>query len=136
MLSICLSLSMLGNSSPQGMPAPSPYLSLLHSALPYADGIRAIAKQDEPVGRLISRLEVAEGLVLDKVRRCTLPAARHCWHGLGQALGSGRVQHAAIAVPDACTVCVWCARRRRCRGSRTGRLAQGGGEATRTSGIA
>ncbi|KAL4444932.1 hypothetical protein ABPG77_003982 [Micractinium sp. CCAP 211/92] len=32
-----------------------------------ADGIRAIAKQEEPVGRLISRLEVAEGLVLDKV---------------------------------------------------------------------
>lgn len=32
-----------------------------------AAGIRAIAKQDEPVGRLLSRLEVAEGLVLDKV---------------------------------------------------------------------
>ncbi|KAI7837257.1 hypothetical protein COHA_008871 [Chlorella ohadii] len=32
-----------------------------------ADGIRAIAKQEEPVGRLLSRLEVAEGLVLDKV---------------------------------------------------------------------
>jgi gamma-glutamyl phosphate reductase len=34
-----------------------------------ADGIRAIAKQEEPVGRLLSRMEVAEGLVLDKVRR-------------------------------------------------------------------
>ncbi|KAI3438423.1 hypothetical protein D9Q98_000854 [Chlorella vulgaris] len=32
-----------------------------------ADGIRAIAKQEEPIGRLLSRLEVAEGLVLDKV---------------------------------------------------------------------
>lgn len=35
---------------------------------PCADGIRAIAKQEEPIGRLLSRLEVAEGLVLDKVR--------------------------------------------------------------------
>jgi gamma-glutamyl phosphate reductase len=34
---------------------------------PAADGIRAIAKQEEPVGRLISRMEIAEGLVLDKV---------------------------------------------------------------------
>jgi len=32
-----------------------------------ADGIRAIAKQDEPIGRLLSRTEIAEGLVLDKV---------------------------------------------------------------------
>lgn len=39
-----------------------------HCLLVPADGIRAIAKQEEPVGRLLSRLEVAEGLVLDKVR--------------------------------------------------------------------
>lgn len=32
-----------------------------------ADGIRSIAQQEEPIGRLLSRLEVAEGLVLDKV---------------------------------------------------------------------
>lgn len=32
-----------------------------------ADGIRAIAAQEEPIGRLISRTEVADGLVLDKV---------------------------------------------------------------------
>lgn len=32
-----------------------------------ADGIRAIAAQEEPIGRLLSRVEVAEGLVLDKV---------------------------------------------------------------------
>ena len=32
-----------------------------------ADGIRAIAQQEEPIGRLLSRVEVAEGLVLDKV---------------------------------------------------------------------
>ena len=37
---------------------------------PPADGIRAIAKQEEPVGRLLSRMEVAEGLVLDKVCVC------------------------------------------------------------------
>jgi hypothetical protein len=36
-------------------------------ALTAAGGIRAIAKQEEPVGRLLSRLEMAEGLVLDKV---------------------------------------------------------------------
>ena len=32
-----------------------------------ADGIRAIAAQEEPIGRLVSRTEVAGGLVLDKV---------------------------------------------------------------------
>jgi delta-1-pyrroline-5-carboxylate synthetase len=32
-----------------------------------AEGIRAIANQEEPIGRLISRTEVAQGLVLDKV---------------------------------------------------------------------
>lgn len=32
-----------------------------------AAGVEAIAAQDEPVGRLLSRIEVAEGLVLDKV---------------------------------------------------------------------
>jgi len=32
-----------------------------------ADGIRAIARQEEPIGRLLSRTEIAEGLVLDKV---------------------------------------------------------------------
>lgn len=32
-----------------------------------ADGIRAIAQQEEPIGRRLSRLEVAEGLVLEKV---------------------------------------------------------------------
>ena len=32
-----------------------------------ADGIRAIARQDEPIGRLLSRTELADGLVLDKV---------------------------------------------------------------------
>lgn len=32
-----------------------------------ADGVRAIAAQDEPIGRLISRVEIADGLVLDKV---------------------------------------------------------------------
>lgn len=32
-----------------------------------ADGIRAIAKQEEPIGKTLSRLEVAEGLVLEKV---------------------------------------------------------------------
>jgi len=32
-----------------------------------ASGIRAIAKQEEPIGRLIQRMEVAQGLVLDKI---------------------------------------------------------------------
>ena len=32
-----------------------------------ADGIRAIARQEEPIGTLISRTELADGLVLDKV---------------------------------------------------------------------
>ena len=32
-----------------------------------ADGIRAIARQEEPIGRLLSRTELADGLVLDKV---------------------------------------------------------------------
>lgn len=32
-----------------------------------ADGIRAIAQQEEPIGRLLSRTELADGLVLDKV---------------------------------------------------------------------
>ena len=32
-----------------------------------ADGVRAIAAQEEPIGRLISRMEIAEGLTLDKV---------------------------------------------------------------------
>lgn len=32
-----------------------------------AEGIRSIARQDEPVGRLLERMELAEGLVLDKV---------------------------------------------------------------------
>lgn len=32
-----------------------------------ADGIHAIAKQDEPIGRLLSRTEIAEGLILDKI---------------------------------------------------------------------
>ncbi|KAG1663878.1 hypothetical protein FOA52_014691 [Chlamydomonas sp. UWO 241] len=32
-----------------------------------ADGIRAIAKQDEPIGRKISQMEIASGLILDKV---------------------------------------------------------------------
>eukprot|EP00891_Asterochloris_glomerata_P004462 jgi/Astpho2/4462/Aster-00071 len=32
-----------------------------------AEGLRAIAKQDEPIRRVLSRLEVAEGLVLEKV---------------------------------------------------------------------
>lgn len=32
-----------------------------------ADGIRAIASQEEPIGKLINRTELAEGLVLDKV---------------------------------------------------------------------
>ena len=32
-----------------------------------ADGVRAIAAQEEPLGRLLSRTEIAEGLVLDKV---------------------------------------------------------------------
>lgn len=32
-----------------------------------AEGIRAIANQDEPVGRLISKTEIAENLVLEKV---------------------------------------------------------------------
>lgn len=45
------------------MPAPD----AAPPAVAHADGIRAIAKQEEPVGRLLSRLEVAEGLVLDKV---------------------------------------------------------------------
>lgn len=45
------------------------------SSAPPADGIRAIAKQEEPVGRLLSRVEVAEGLVLDKVGRCLALAA-------------------------------------------------------------
>jgi len=32
-----------------------------------ADGIRAIAKQEEPIGHLLNRTEIAEGLILDKV---------------------------------------------------------------------
>lgn len=32
-----------------------------------AHGIRAIAKQEEPIGRLLNRTEIAEGLILDKV---------------------------------------------------------------------
>jgi delta l-pyrroline-5-carboxylate synthetase len=32
-----------------------------------AAGIRAIAEQDEPIGKLLSRMELADGLVLDKV---------------------------------------------------------------------
>lgn len=32
-----------------------------------ADGIRAIARQEEPIGKLLSRTELADGLVLDKV---------------------------------------------------------------------
>ncbi|GAB4824080.1 hypothetical protein N2152v2_011126 [Parachlorella kessleri] len=32
-----------------------------------ADGIRAIAKQEEPIGRPLSKMEVADGLVLEKV---------------------------------------------------------------------
>ena len=32
-----------------------------------AEGVRAIAAQEEPIGHLISRIEVADGLVLDKV---------------------------------------------------------------------
>jgi len=32
-----------------------------------ADGIRAIAAQEEPIGRLLTRTEVADGLILDKV---------------------------------------------------------------------
>jgi delta-1-pyrroline-5-carboxylate synthetase len=32
-----------------------------------ADGIRAIARQEEPIGKLLSRTELANGLVLDKV---------------------------------------------------------------------
>ncbi|KAG2495340.1 hypothetical protein HYH03_006609 [Edaphochlamys debaryana] len=32
-----------------------------------AEGIRAIANQEEPLGRLLRRVEVAEGLILDKV---------------------------------------------------------------------
>lgn len=32
-----------------------------------ADGIRAIARQEEPIGRMIGRMELADGLVLDKV---------------------------------------------------------------------
>ena len=31
-------------------------------------GIRAIAGQDEPIGRQISKMEVADGLILEKVR--------------------------------------------------------------------
>lgn len=31
-------------------------------------GIRAIAGQEEPIGRQISKMEIAEGLVLEKVR--------------------------------------------------------------------
>ena len=50
---------------PPALPCPS---SNARVRLAHADGIRAIAKQEEPVGRLLSRLEVAEGLVLDKVR--------------------------------------------------------------------
>ena len=33
-----------------------------------ADGIRAIARQEEPIGKLISKTELAEGLVLEKLR--------------------------------------------------------------------
>jgi delta-1-pyrroline-5-carboxylate synthetase len=32
-----------------------------------ADGLRAIAKQEEPIGRVLQRTELAEGLVLEKV---------------------------------------------------------------------
>ena len=52
--------------------------ALLQPLLLPADGIRAIAKQEEPVGRLLSRLEVAEGLVLDKVGE---------WVGMGVGVG-------------------------------------------------
>ena len=51
---------------------------------PPADGIRAIANQEEPVGRLLSRMEVAEGLVLDKV--CAVVVRWWCGGG-GVALG-------------------------------------------------
>lgn len=44
-----------------------------------ADGIRAIAKQEEPVGRLLNRLEVAEGLVLDKVWPFAGLVGLGCW---------------------------------------------------------
>lgn len=33
-----------------------------------AAGIRAIAGQEEPIGRQISKMEIAEGLVLEKAR--------------------------------------------------------------------
>lgn len=42
-----------------------------------ADGIRSIAHQDEPVGRLLGRTELAEGLVLDKVCACP-PCSCRC----------------------------------------------------------
>lgn len=48
----------------------SPCISPLPAATPqpyFADGIRAIGKQEEPIGRHISKMEIAEGLVLEKV---------------------------------------------------------------------
>ena len=39
-----------------------------------AEGIRAIAQQEEPLGRLLSRTEVAEGLELRRIT-CALPFA-------------------------------------------------------------
>ncbi len=33
-----------------------------------AAGIRAIAAQEEPIGRQISKMEIADGLLLEKVR--------------------------------------------------------------------
>lgn len=37
-------------------------------------GIRAIAGQDEPIGRQISKMEIADGLILEKVRFCVCSA--------------------------------------------------------------
>lgn len=46
------------------------------SSLPTA-GIRAIAGQDEPIGRQISKMEIADGLILEKVRNRLL-SLLHC----------------------------------------------------------
>lgn len=49
-----------------------------------ADGIRAIAKMDEPVGRVLKRTEVAQDLVLEQV--CAFARA-HCRAGHGSSGG-------------------------------------------------
>lgn len=35
-----------------------------------ATGLRSIAKQDEPIGKTLSRMQIAEGLELEKVVLC------------------------------------------------------------------